>query len=76
MKPGDLVRLYESGGTDVMDYTVGSLNPEVEGGWNIPGGTIALVIKVVPDKGDGPTCHILVGGKMGWAYEEDCEVVE
>ena len=73
MKPGDLVRLYESGGTDVMDYTVGNFSGP---GWDVPGGTIALVIKVVSDKDDGTTCHILVDGKMGWAYEEDCRSVD
>jgi len=73
MKPGDLVRLYET--TDIETYTVGSLDRDLPG-WDIPGGTIALVTKVIPDRGDGVTCYVLVDGKMGWVYEEDCEVID
>jgi hypothetical protein len=75
MKKGDLVRLYEDGSSD-EDFTIGSLNPTVEGSWSVPCGTIALVVKVVPDEVGEPTCHILVDGKMGWAYEYDCEVID
>ncbi len=73
MKPGDLVRLYEPNRGDVY-FTVGNVDRN-QSGWAVPPGTIAVVTNVIPDKGDGVTYHILVDGKLGWVYEEDCEVV-
>jgi hypothetical protein len=71
VKPGDLVRLcdYRPG---VEDVTVGNLDMN-QRGWIVPNGTIAVVTKVITGKG-GPY-HILVDGKVGWIFEEDCEVV-
>jgi hypothetical protein len=45
-------------------------------GWLVPQGTIAIVMKIVPDRGDGVTCHVLVDGKMGWLYEEECVIID
>jgi len=74
MKPGDLVRLYEPNHGGEY-FTVGNVNRDLSG-WAVPQGTVALVTKVIPDRGDGVTCYILVDGKMGWVYEEDCEVID
>lgn len=74
MRPGDLVRLYEPTSRSI-DFAIGNLNPDL-GGWSVPPGTIAIVTKIIPDRGDGTTCHVLVDGKMGWVYEEDCEMIE
>ena len=73
MKPGDLVRLcdYRPG---VEDVTVGNLDVN-QRGWVVPNGTIALVTKVITDRGGAANYHILIDGKVGWIYEEDCEVV-
>ena len=74
MKPGDLVRLrdYRS---EVEDVTVGNLDMN-QRGWVVPNGTIALVTKIITGRGDAANYHILVDGKVGWIYEEDCEVID
>ena len=73
MKPGDLVRLYEPNRGGEY-FTVGSVNRDLPG-WAVPQGTLAVVTEIIPDRGDGVT-HVLVDGKMGWLYEEDCEIVD
>jgi len=71
MRVGDLVRLSDDQG-DL--FTVGSVDMRTFG-WFVPQGKIALVVKIIPDRGDGITCHVLVDGKIGWIYEEDCKAV-
>ena len=73
MKPGDLVRLYEPSNRN-REFSVGNLNRDL-GGWQVPAGTVAMVIEIIPDMGDGVTYHILVDGSMGWVYEDDCEEI-
>jgi hypothetical protein len=73
MKPGDLVKLYESN-PNVEHFTVGCLDSD--GSWNVDAGTLALVVKILPNRSDGVVCHILIDGKMGWAYKDDCEVID
>jgi len=74
VKPGDLVRLYEPNNSNI-DFSIGNLDRGL-GGWSVPPGTIAIVTEIIPDHGDGTTYHVLVDGKMGWVYEEDCEMIE
>ena len=73
MKPGDLIRLCDYR-PEAEDVIVGNLDVN-QRGWVVPHGTIVMVTKVIPDKGDGVTYHILVDGKTGWVYEEDCELI-
>jgi hypothetical protein len=76
MQPGDLVRLYDAHSDEKGEgFTVGNLDSSMMG-WLVPQGTIAIVIKIVPDRGDGVTCHVLVDGKMGWLYEEECVIID
>ena len=76
MKPGDLVRLCERGGSVLQ--TVGSVNKN-SAGFAVPAGSIALVLKIEmnTNQDDPDTCsvHILVDGKQGWIYPEDGEVI-
>jgi hypothetical protein len=72
MRPGDLVRLCDYR-PEVEDVTVGNLDVN-QRGWVVPNGTIALVTKVITDRGGAANYHILIDGKVGWIYEEDCEV--
>ena len=74
MHPGDLVRLYEAGRRDI-DYIVGSFLSGV-GGWAVPCGTLAVIIGAIPDLGHGLKYRVLVDGKMGWVYKDDCELVD
>ena len=75
MKPGDLVRLQELAADN---FVVGNMNKNA-GGFRVPNGSIALVLKIEMN----PThevledyhAHILVDGKPGWIYPEDGEVI-
>ena len=76
MKPGDLVRLRADGygGTLTVVYI-----KKKAGVFKVPAGSIALVLKSESGtRHSGPEdhhVHILVDGKMGWIYPEDCEVI-
>ena len=72
MKPGDLVRLFQEG-DPVIPYVVGSFKGEC--GFETPAGSIALVIKLTRGDELGAICHVLVDGRAGWAYRDDCEVI-
>lgn len=74
MKPGDLVML------DTADnFAVGNMNKNA-GGFKVPAGSIALVLKIEmnPSHNDPDDYHayILVNGKLGWIYPEDGEVLD
>ena len=73
MKPGDLVML------DTADnFVVGNMNKNA-GGFKVPAGSIALVLKIEmnPSHNDPNDyhAHILVNGKLGWIYPEDGEEI-
>jgi hypothetical protein len=76
MKPGDLIRLRADGygGTLTVWYI-----KKNAGGFKVPAGSIALVLKIEmnPSHNDPDDHHvnILVDGKLGWIYPEDCEVI-
>ena len=72
MKPGELVRLFQEGDPDIP-YVVGSFKGE---GFEVPAGSVALVIKLTRGDEFGAHCHILVDGRAGWAYRDDCEVID
>ena len=77
MKPGDLVRLQELAADN---FVVGNMNKNA-GGFRVPNGSIALVLKIEmnPTHNDLDDldyhAHILVNGKLGWIYPEDGEVI-
>jgi len=73
MKPGDLVRLFQEGDPDIP-YVVGSFKGE--GGFEVPASSIALVIKLTRGDELGTICHVLVDGRAGWVYRDDCEVID
>ena len=72
MKRGDLVRLFQEG-DPVIPYVVGSFKGEF--GFETPAGSIALVIKLTRGDELGAICHVLVDGRAGWVYRDDCEVI-
>ena len=73
MKPGDLVMLDTSD-----NFVVGNMNKNA-GGFKVPAGSIALVLKIEMNPShndpDDYHAHILVNGKLGWVYPEDGEVI-
>ena len=73
MKPGDLVMLDTSD-----NFVVGNMNKNA-GGFKVPAGSIALVLKIEMNPShndpDDYHAHILVNGKLGWIYPEDGEVI-
>ena len=73
MKPGDLVMLDTA-----VNFVVGNMNKNA-GGFKVPAGSIALVLKIEmnPSHNDPNDyhAHILVNGKLGWIYPEDGEVI-
>ena len=75
MKPGDLVRLQELAADN---FVVGNMNKN-DGGFKVPAGSIALVLKIEMNPShndpDDYHAHILVNGKQGWIYPEDGEVI-
>ena len=71
MKPGDLVRLFQEG-DPVIPYVVGSFKGE---GFEVPAGSVALVIKLTRGDEFGAHCHILVDGRAGWVYKDDFKVI-
>ena len=73
MKPGDLVRLQELAADN---FVVGNMNKNA-GGFRVPNGSIALVLKIEmnPAHDHDYHAHILVNGKLGWIYPEDGEVI-
>jgi hypothetical protein len=80
MRPGDLVMLrefYNSPSSYPDEFVVGSLDMNSPG-FPVPVGTVAVIVKIVEseDRRDGLTFHVMVpDGRIGWAYLEDCEVV-
>jgi len=75
MKPGDLVRLQELAADN---FVVGNMNKNA-GGFRVPNGSIALVLKIemnpTHEVPEDYHAHILVDGKLGWIYPEDGEVI-
>ena len=75
MKPGDLVRLQELAADN---FVVGNMNKNT-GGFRVPNGSIALVLKIEMNPShndpDDYHAHILVNGKLGWIYPEDSEMI-
>ena len=75
MKPGDLVRLQELAADN---FVVGNMNKNA-GGFGVPNGSIALVLKIEMNPShndpDDYHAHILVDSKLGWIYPEDGEVI-
>lgn len=71
--PGDLVVLRDTH-SPFSTFTVGSLNRH--GGWNIPNGSVALVVSVVQDSDtwSDPNVwvEVIVDGKRGWVYPYEC----
>ena len=76
MKPGDLVRLQELAADN---FVVGNMNKNA-GGFRVPNGSIALVLKIEMNPAhndpDDYHAHILVNGKLGWIYPEDGKVID
>lgn len=82
-EPGTLVRLSEAYESDVK-FTVGNIEESLPG-WEIEHNSVAMIIKllkhipdVLDDDNDGEISYIvLVNGRTGWVYHEDCtEVVK
>ena len=75
MKPGDLVRLQALADDN---FVVGNMNKNA-GGFRVPNGSIALVLKIEMNPShndpDDYHAHILVNGKLGWIYPEDSEMI-
>ena len=76
MKPGDLIRLQELAADN---FVVGNMNKNA-GGFRVPNGSIALVLKIEMNPShndpDDYHAHILVNGKQGWIYPEDGKVID
>lgn len=79
MKPGDLVYLFENDGSE--EFIVGSFDKEIA--WCVSNGAPAIVIKIDYTRSsdvetldnlehDNDTIHILVNGKIGWAFRAEC----
>ena len=74
MKMGDLVRLYEPANRD-SDFSVGNIDRNLPG-WTVPPGSVAMITGITQSRGDGVMFDVVVDGKVGWVYEEDCEAID
>ena len=80
-EPGTLVRLSEQHADD-LQFTVGNIDTS-QSGWKVKHNSVAMIIKllnhitVVSDDGDdGEISYVvLVDGRTGWVYHEDCKEV-
>ena len=73
MKPGDLVKLL---GDSLGGVMIGSFNPDLET-WLVDHGTIAVFLDVYreEDSINNKKLTILVKGRVGWIYADECEVI-
>lgn len=80
-EPGTLVRLSEPY-EDSLKFIVGNIDTS-QSGWEIEHNSVAMIIKllkyITDDSDDGDNDEIsyvvLVNGRTGWVYHEDCTEV-
>ncbi len=80
-EPGTLVRLSEQYSND-LQFTVGNIDPS-QSGWKVKHNSVAMIIKLLNHitvvsnlADDGEISYVvLVDGRTGWVYHEDCKEV-
>lgn len=70
IKPYDLVRLWEDN-RNLDHFVVGS----DERSFKVENGAIALIIRISHDS-EHDLAYVLINNKIGWAYLEECEIIE